>query len=123
MSTFVKDGQVTTYAVVDPGAQMVLSVHFGVGEAIRARKWQQSSSGDELVLHNITHSKCPEWLKELVLADGEYCNAQVTRAEKSAATLRRKADELVSQAEDYDRRANTWRERAEAAAALSGPAI
>lgn len=117
MSMFVKDGQAITYVVVNPVTQTVLSTHNWINQAHKAKENSERSCGVTLAVHNITHSKCPDWLKEMILSDSGYCQERARVAEKGTAGLRKRADDLIAQADAYDRQANEWLAQANAAEA------
>jgi hypothetical protein len=118
------DGSPKTYAVVDPQAKTVLATFNWVGAAAKGMEKLKKAGGvDDLMLHNLTHPKCPDWLKEIVTSDVVYCSGKAASFEAQAAGLRNKAATLVAEAEDWGRRAAEWRELAVAASGPEGPGI
>lgn len=101
------NGRPKTYVVVNTRTRTVVAAFNWVGEAMKA---VTRDGAVDLTLHNITHPKCPDWLKELVRSDRVYCSRKAEDLDANAAALRRKATDLVAQAEEYERRAAEWRD-------------
>lgn len=93
-----------------------------IGRAVRGKEALQAAGHDNLVLHNITHSKCPEWIKEIVLADTEYCARMESNMQKRADGLRRQVDGLMAEIERIEALARVWRE-AKGSASSPSPGI
>jgi hypothetical protein len=111
------DGSLKTYAVVNNRARTVVAAFNTIQKADKGLKELQKDGADDLTLHNITHPKCPDWLQEIIRSR----KAEIFDAE--AAALRRKATDLVAQAEEVERRASEWREFSECASVPSGPGL
>jgi hypothetical protein len=125
MSLLVNEnGSLKTYAVVDNRTKAVVAAFNYVGQAhkgfIELQKLRKDGA-DDLAFHNITHPKCPDWLQEIVRSDQDYCSQMAKDLDKDAAALRRKAADLVAQAEELERNAAKWRELSESASVPSGP--
>jgi hypothetical protein len=124
MSQFTNpNGSVKTYAVVDAAAQEVLGVFGWAGEADKGMKELQRGRERTLDVHNVTHPKCPDWLKEIVKSDKAYCTRRADENDGEAAALRRRAAEIVAEAERFEARAAGWRRLAEAAPEPDAPTI
>lgn len=124
MSLLVNDnGRAKTYVVVDPSGELVLAGFNYVQEAQRGLVDLQKTASAELAIHNITHPKCPDWLKAYLRSDRDYCQAKASENLAGAATLRKQAAGLVSQAEEAEKRASEWRALAEAAPAPKEPGM
>jgi truncated hemoglobin YjbI len=124
MSMLVNDdGSVRIYVAIDTLAKTVVAAYNTVQQADKGVKALQKEGVQNLHFHNITHTKCPEWLQDFAKSDAEYCLSRVATFEKIAARLRKDAEELVNQAETRERSAAKWRELAEAAAAAPAPTM
>jgi hypothetical protein len=127
MSLLVNEnGSLKTYAVVDNRTRTVVAAfnyvqqaHKGFIELQKARK----DGADDLAFHNITHPMGPDWLQEIVRSDQDYCSQMAKDFDKGAAALRRKAADLVAQAEGLERHAAEWRELFESASVPSSPGL
>lgn len=118
-----EDGSLKTYVVVDLKARTIIGAFNWAGEASKGLAALRKDATGELALHNLTHNACPEWLKDLIRSDAEYCRGKADTLDARAVGLRARAAELVSQAEEQERLATRWRERAEVASAPGGPTI
>lgn len=118
-----EDGSVKTYVVVDPHARTVLAAFNTVQRADKGLRELEKAGAENLSLHNMTHPKCPDWVMDFVRSDPDYCSRMAADNDKRAAALRRKAADLVSQAEGNERRAANWRELSEAASVPSVPGM
>lgn len=114
------DGSLKNYVVVNTREETVLAAYNWVGEAGKGMKELAKGGVSDLALYNITHS-CPDWLKEWVRSDSEYCSRKADGIEKRAAALRRQAANLLDQAEEMERRAAKWRELSRPDEAPIGP--
>lgn len=124
MSLLVSDhGGLKTYVVVDPRAKEVVAAFSWAREASRGLKELQEDRGDDLTLHNITHPKCPDWLKEFVRSDRTYCKRRAEHLDARAAAIRRNASELIVEAEGYERHASEWRQLSETVSPPTEPSI
>ena len=81
-----------------------------IQQAMRGLNELSSTGSDALSIHNITHSKCPEWIKRIVLSDTEYCAWKAKGLENRAYVLRFKASALIAEAEHLEEHALAWRE-------------
>lgn len=116
------NGTVKTYVIADDRAKKIVEAFDYVGQACKRRNELEKADAN-LSIHNITHSKCPEWLRDLIRADGEYCNRRAVLLDEEAMALRRKAAELVVRAEEYEGRAAEWRNLQATASTPNGTGI
>lgn len=124
MSMFVdENGRPRTYAVVDPAARQLLATFNWIGVADRGMKDLQKAGHGELTIHNITHPKCPDWLKEMVRADKDYCRIRAEEFDASGRVYRSRAAALTTEAEKRETTAAEWRALSEAAPAPRGPGM
>ncbi|MGY3582044.1 hypothetical protein ACVIGB_001034 [Bradyrhizobium sp. USDA 4341] len=117
------DGRTKIYVAIDAHAETVLEAYSTVQAADKGVRALLKGGAENVTFHNITHPKCPDWLKEFVRSDREYCSRVAADLDKRAAGFRNQAADLVAQAENYERRASEWRELSEAAPASSGPGV
>lgn len=54
-----------TYRIVNYTHKTLISKHDFYGKAAKALEDYDNRSLDRIAIHNITHSKCPKWVKEL----------------------------------------------------------
>ncbi len=115
-------GRLKTYAMVDPVKKLVLATCSYVGQdSDRVMQNLKKAGHENLVLHNLTHPKCPDWLREMMRADPDYCRGRMDQYDARARTLRSRAAALVTEAEEEEARAAQWRELVEAASKPKDP--
>lgn len=109
------DGTTRTYVVIDPAEKTVLGGYSGINAAMTGQKLlnHEHHVDRDLVVHNITHSAIPDWLKDFVNADRDYCARRAQDLLASGKGYRRKADEAIAEAERLERIAAEWQARAD----------
>lgn len=96
MSLMVDEaGRAKTYAVVDARTQTIVAGCRMVGEAYKTA----AALDGVLTVHNVTHSTCPDWLTQLIMADPAYCTARAKEFMANAEQLRRSAATLLEEAD------------------------
>lgn len=112
------NGSTRTYVVVDPQEETVLAGYTGIGAAVTGKKLlnHEHHVDRELVVHNITHTAIPAWLKDFVHADPAYCAQRAKDLQASGAGYRRKAAEAIAEADRLEGLAAEWQARADRAA-------
>ncbi len=113
MSVMVdENGRAKTYAIVDARTQTLIAGCMYIGEADKAAR----RLGSGLTIHNVTHPKCPDWLKATIMADPAYCGARAAEFRADAARLRRKAAALTEEADRFQAISDRYAHAAESAA-------
>mgnify|MGYP007041525100 FL=1 len=114
MSIMVDErGCAMTYAVVDLDARTILA---GCNTFQQAHK-MAASLGTNVVSHNVTHSKCPAWITDLIMADAAYCQARAALNQARSDRLRREAAALLEEADRVQAIADRYTQAAKIAAA------
>jgi hypothetical protein len=117
MSVMVdENGRAKTYAIVDARAQTLVAGCMYIGEADKAARKAERRLGGELTIHNVTHPKCPDWLKATIMADPAFCGARAAEYRADAARLRRKAAALTEEADRAQAISDRYAHAAESAA-------
>lgn len=111
------DGTTRTYVVIDPAERTVLGGYSGINAAVTGQKLlnHEHHVDRELVIHNLTHPKIPDWLKDFMYADRDYCARRAKDLAASGKGYRRKAADAIAEAERLEGLAAQWEARAEQA--------
>jgi len=110
---------VMTYVVGDERVKQLVAAFPTIQQASRGQRALQDAGQADLVLHNITHPKCPEWIREIVLADPDYCARMATNTQTRADGVRRQAEALMAEVERLERVARKWGKARDEAARTS----
>jgi hypothetical protein len=112
MSMLVRNGKdPVVYVICDEHVMVLVDAFSTIGEAVRRRDALQLDGRKHLALHNLTHSTCPEWVKNLVNADPEYCDARAQHIQERADGMRRAAAEKMAEAARLEAMAQEWLDR------------
>jgi len=98
------DGRAKTYVVVDDAAQRIVAATSYFDRDLSRMK----AAGVNLTIHNLTHPKCPDWLRAAIKADPAYCAAKAAEYDRRADALRQRADALLDEAAAAQATANIW---------------
>jgi len=99
------DGRPMTYAVVNADDQVIL----GAADTIQQAMKLASAMPCAPAVHNLTHSKCPDWLKAAVKADPAYCAARAADFQRHADGHRRAAQKSLDDAAAMQALADAWK--------------
>ncbi|MFD1628112.1 hypothetical protein [Azospirillum griseum] len=105
-------GSAKTYAIVDVCAQTLVAGCHTIQDAMKAER----TLGGELAIHNVTHPKCPDWLKAMIMADAAYCAARAAEYQDRSGDLRRKAAAIIEEADQAQAISDRYAQAAENAA-------
>jgi hypothetical protein len=104
------DGRFRNIVLVDARSRTLVAAfeHFGRAaddalDALRAKGTTDPS------LENITHPSCPDWVRELAMADPEWRSRKADILDAEAAKLRRTAEEMLARADAIAARADALR--------------
>jgi hypothetical protein len=113
------DNDVMHYAVGNERGKFLLAAFSTINEAVRGRDALAKQGHEDLVLHNLTHAKCPGWIMDIVRADPDYCERRAAEFQRRADGVRRQAETLLEEAARLEGNAQAWRGRQEEALAAA----